>query len=229
MPTFGAFGAWPLKFGSRPNRVKVLYDALNQARGTAYDTSDDSNVTAETYAEAVMLDVAWSINKRLAYQWDPVRMTDLVPRWEAIFDLHPSVTDSDPARRGALQAKFLALTGRPSLEDVVSAMLGDSFVDIEYTPLAQAYQRWPDNGFQNDWISHTAHILIRVQYGPTQTDAEFLRLMAKMNEELRNLLPAFITFDWGMYAENGLDGFWLDDPLGAGPPPFNLDYEVFDS
>lgn len=228
MPTFGGFGGFPLKFGGGNNHRRTLYDALNQARGTAYDTTDDSNVTADTYAQAIALEAVWSANRKMANQWDPRRMTDFIPRWEAIFDIHPSASDSLNARRAVLSAKFRALAGQQTLTDIVSAMLGGSFVGVEYTPIAQAYMRWPENGYPTDWISHTAHILIRVQFAQGQTENEFLRLMAQLDRFLRDYLPAYTTWDWGMFAENGLDGFYLDDPLGAGPPPANLGYETFD-
>lgn len=227
MPTFGGFGGWPRRYGGGESPVETIYNSLNQARGTAYDTSDESNVTAETYAHAVVLAAVWAGNRRVAHAWDPYRMTDLIPRWEVIFGVRPSINASDNARRRVLQSKFRALANQLTLQDAVSDLIGDCLVQIEYTPLALAYQRWQVNSPTDDWISDTAHILIRVQYTSGQIDSDFLRLMAQMDSMLRQMLPAYTTWDWAMYAEDGTDNFYLDDPVGSGPPPNNLNYESF--
>lgn len=229
MPMFGGFTPWPLRFGGGEPNLRALYESLNLSLGPAYDTSDLSNVTAETMAEARALDAVWSANRRMSLQWDPERMTDFMERWETIFGLRPGVSDSIAERRTILQAKFLALIGPSSLEDSVTLLLGASFVEVVRTSLADAYQRWPENGYPDDWISNTAHILIRVQYANNQTEAEFLKLMAKLGLMLDDLLPAWTSWDWGAFNEAGAEGFFLDDPLGAGPPPYNLNYETFDS
>lgn len=226
MPTFGGFGGWPRRFGGGRSRVQTIYESLNAARGSAYDTTDSSNVTAETYAQAVALAAAWSNNRRAALQTDPKRMSDFIPRWEAILDLHPSPADSVADRRSAILAKFLAWAGQAAFEDVVAAIMGTSLVDIEYTPIASAYQRWPENGYPNSWISHTAHIVIRVQFAANQSQQELLHVLGRLDRTLADFLPAYTTWDWAMFAENGEDAFFLDDPLGAGPPPNNLNWET---
>jgi hypothetical protein len=213
--------------GGEPN-VRALYESLNLSLGPAYDTSDLSNVTAETMAEARALDAVYSANRRMALQWDPRRMTDFMSRWETIFGLHPGRNDTIPERRAILDAKFLALIGPATLEDTVVPLLGDSFVEVIRTTLAEAYQRWPENGFPNDWVSHTAHILIRVQYAANQTESAFLKLMATLGRVLDDLLPSWCDWEWGTFDEGGIEGFFLDEPIGLGPPPYNLNYETFD-
>lgn len=222
MPFFGGFSPFPLRFGGGKTRVQAIYEALNESLGTAYDTSDTSNVTAETMAEARALAAVWSANRRLSLQWDPARMTDFVSRWEKIFDLHPATTDSMNDRRDALRAKFLALAGPSTVSDACAALLGDSFVGIETTPLASALIRWPANGYASEWRSSVAHILVRVQIASNQTLAEFIKLMGKLTLMLDDLLPAATTFDWATFADNGGDGFYLDED-------HNLNFESFDS
>lgn len=219
MPTFGGFSPFPMRFGGGVPRVKTLYDSLNQARGTAYDISDASNVTAETMAEARALNAVWSANRRMALQWDPSRMTDFVARWEAIFDLHPGPNDSDVARRAALGAKFAALIGPDALLDIVTLLAGANLVGIEFTSLTDAQVRWPENGYPTSWTSNTAHILIRVRFTANQTLAEFWDMRATVSKALNDLLPSWTTFDIGTYRPDGVsNGFFLDER--------NLNYEV---
>lgn len=219
MPTFGGFSPFPLRFGGGKPRLKTLYEALNQARGTAYDTSDASNVTAETMAEARALDAAWSSNRKMALQTDPARMTDFMPRWEAILDVHPLPTDSIASRRAVLRAKFLALGGPAILHDAVVALTGASFIGIVYTAVADAVPRWPANGFPNNWTSNAVHIVIHVQFAPNQTNAQFWDMRAALNKFLQDFLPVWVTWDVGIRDSHGTFCFYLDEQ--------NLDLELF--
>jgi hypothetical protein len=219
MGTFGGFSPFPLRFGGGKRRLEVLYDSLNQSLGSGYDTSDSSNVTAETMAEARALDAVYSGNVRMALQTDPRRMTDFLPRWEAIFDVHPHRTDSDNARRAVQQAKFLALAGPQLLEDAVVALTGASFIGIEFTALTDAVPRWPVNGFPNNWTSNVAHIVIRVRFAPNQTNGDFWRMRMNLVKFINDFLPAWTTFDIGIRDSHGTDCFYLDEP--------DLDLETF--
>lgn len=216
----GGFSPLPWKLGGGVPRLKVLYDSLNQSLGTAYDTSDASNVTAETMAEARALHAVWSSNRRLALQTDPNRMTDFMARWEKILDLHPNPTASDVVRRRAIAAKVLAWIGPSSLDDVVAAIAGASFIGIEYTPLADDQARWPENGYPNSWTSNTAHIIVRVKISANQTMAEFWDMRATLTHTLNDLLPVYTTFDIATFRPDGVSrGFFLDER--------NLNYETF--
>lgn len=228
MGNLGGFGMLPIRLGGGETDVESIYRSLNESKGSAYDTSDASNVTAETMAEARAIAAVYRSNARMSYQWDAKRMYDFIPRWEKIFNIHPGPTASVPSRRAALGVKFLALVGHASLSDTVQAIIGDCFVSIVYTSLDEAYMRWPGNGYPNDFLSNTAHILIKVQFSANQTQAEFWDLMARMSQQLRDQLPVWTTFDWGMDAEAGGEGFYLDDPIAGGPPPTNLNYELLD-
>lgn len=210
----------------QPSPVDTIYKSLNQALGTAYDTSDTSPVTAETKAEARILAATWRNNRRMALQWDPRYMTDFIPRWEAIFGIHPAHGSSDSARRTVLQARFKLLAGRSSFTDLATSLLGSNLVAIERGDLSNNYLRWPDNGFPNDWISHTAHILVRVQFLGGQTEISMLKLVGAARAVLEDAMPAWCTLDFATFAEDGSSRFILDDPNGAGPPPHNLNWEA---
>lgn len=220
MSKLGGFSPLPMRLGGGQTRVETLYKSLNESLGTAYDVSDESNVTAETMAEARALDAVWSSNRRMSLQWDPRRMTDFLSRWEKIFAVAPSPGDSDNARRAVLQGKFLALIGPSTLEDVVMPIASASFVGIEYTELVDAVPKWPGNSFPDEWHSNVAHIVIRVKFTANQTLAEFWRMKSKLTAFLNDYLPAWVTFDIAIFREStGLSGFYLDER--------NLDFETF--
>lgn len=97
----------PERFGANRGRtLEVVLHALLAARGAALETSSTSTVAyAECLALARAINEAWETNQRLANQWDPLRCTDFLPRWEAIYGLRPSAGDSLQARRTALAAR----------------------------------------------------------------------------------------------------------------------------
>jgi hypothetical protein len=215
----GGFAHLPVRLGGGEPRVETIYNSLNQARGTAYDTTDESNVTAETLAQARAIDAAWGANERMSLQTDPRRMSDFLSRWEKILRLHPGPDDTVVARRSAVQVKFLAWIGPAGLEDLVAEIAGDSFIGIELTALADSVPRWPPNGYPNNFTSNCAHILVRVRFGANQTMAEFWDMRARLSRTLADFLPAHMTFDIGTYRVGGGTGFFLDER--------NLNYSTF--
>ena len=225
MPNLGGYCPLPLRLGGGESTVRVIYESLNNGLGSAYDTTDASTVTAETSADARTIEALWSANARLTNQWDPRRMTDFIGRWEKIFALVPAVDDSDNTRRTRLAAKFQALGGPlyATTELICSTILGDAYIGVEYTSLADSHSNWPGGTPpQPDmWSSTVAHILVRVEQPANATVVEFLGLLNETMAFLGDFLPAWVTFDWGLYADNDTNGFYLDEN--------NLDYQTFDA
>lgn len=223
MANFGGMSPLPLRLGGGSHRrLEAIYNSINQALGTAYDISDDSNVTAETMAEARLIEWLWSSNQRLANQMDPPRMTDFLPRWEGILGVPPRRGDTDQTRRSHVAAK-LAASGNPNeqgVNEVVSALLGALLLAVEYTPLASANTHWAGTGEPTLWSSSVAHILVRVTKPTNMADQDFFVTMASVITALDDFAPAWSTFDWGVFAVNGLRGFYFDE--------HNLDVETFD-
>lgn len=208
----------PWSLGGGIEQVRVIFEALNHARGSLYDTTDGSNVTAQTAAEARSLRAIWSANRRMAHAADPLRIpAELLPRWEKILSLHPAPGATDVERRRAIKAKFITWIGPTTTDDLCAAILGDSFIAVERTALVDAYQRWPFNGFPDDWISNTAHIVIRVVRGANQSLAEFWNMRARLTQALNDFLPSWTTFDIAI--ESTGNCFRLDEP--------NLNLETF--
>lgn len=224
MAGVGGFSPLPLRLGGGISRVETIYRSLCAGRGTAYDTSDSSNVVPEIMAEARAIEALWSANRRLSLQWDPMRMTDFLGRWEAIFAVKPSKADTLLARRLRLVPKFRALIGpiQSTVADVASSLLGASFIAVEYTDLAHAHTGWPGGSPPDPaaWFSTICHLVIRVKQTGGQTFAEFVKLLGIARAELRNLLPVYTTFDFGVFNSGGVGGFLLDER--------DLDLETFD-
>lgn len=72
-----------------------------------------------------------------------------------------------------------------------------------------------------DWSSSTAYILILVQQPDTMTDDEFYKIVGDIDGLLEDILPVWVTFNWGRANSLGEAGFILDDE-------HNLDNEFFD-
>lgn len=225
---FGARNPFPLRLGGGKSTQQSIYESLNAGLGTAFDTTDESTVTAETSADARAIAAVWSANRRLANQWDPRRMTDMLARWEDIFSIRPGRNDSANRRREVVTTRFLALGGDSfgTLDEICELLLGDVFIQLERTSLADANTDWPGGTpSQLDmWASSVAHLLIRVVRpqdldGITKTEM-FERLRQAM-DFLRNYIASWCTIDWGWNADNDTPGFYLDEDG-------NLDGQTFD-
>lgn len=239
--------------GGRPVRGRIL-DSLNQQRGTAYDTSQASPVYAENLAFARAIAEVWANNERLANQWDPLRMTDFLPRWEAIYGLYPSPSDTLVDRRKRVAAAVARVAQFPTYQNVVDtlrAALGNVFVSITHTgtgaanptvvaggavtsPSGPANVVWVGLGNTTstvDWYSNVAHVLVQVQQPAGMLDVDFYSAAGKIFPILDSLLPAWVTFDWYRVCHSNATatGFYLDgDPVYSGSNTYvNLDNEAF--
>lgn len=224
---YGARHTYPRRYGGGKSTSQVIYESLNFALGTAFDTTDASTVTAETSADARTIAGLWSANARLANQWDPRRMTDMVPRWEKIMAIRPRTGDSMNRRRARLVARFLALGGDTfgTLDEICEAILGDVFIQLERTPLANANIAWPGGtpAEPTKWASSVAHLLVRVVRPQDLGSITRVEMFARLNELmvfLRDYLASWCTADFGWNANNDTRGFYLDEDN-------NLDGQTF--
>lgn len=225
---FGGRNPFPFRLGGGKSTQQAIYESLNMGLGTAFDTSDGSTVTAETSADARAIAAIWSANRRLQNQFDPRRMTDMVPRWEGIFAVRPSTEDSANMRRGRLVLKFQALGGPlfATLDEICTSLLGSLFVSLERTSLADAHTNWPGGSPSNltRWDSTVAHLLVRVvRYDAIvgMTRQEMFDRLREMMAFMRDFTAAFMETDWAWDGTGGA-GFYLDED-------WNLDGEAFDS
>lgn len=224
-----ALGGWnplPFRLGGGKSTQRAIYESLNAGLGTAFDTTDESTVAAETTADAFAIAALWRANKRLSNEWDPRRMTDMLGRAEDIFDVRPGANDSNNRRRAVLQAKFLRLGGDAfgTLDELCELLLGDVFIQLERTALADSHSNWPGGtpSVLDRWDSTVAHLLVRVErYDNVDiTLTEFLDRLRKMMTEMRDYTSAWTETDWAWDGTGGA-GFYLDED-------WNLDGEAFD-
>jgi hypothetical protein len=245
--SYGGYHPYPRRFGGQRHDGKpllqVVHESLNAQRGAAFDTDDGTSVAAienMAYARAITYD-GWELNRRLGMQWDARRVTDTLPRWEAIFKIRPAPGASERERREVLAsrwARFGGVTNHSRLVTELSTALGDYFVAVEYISLANAVVHVPDGTYPwgtvapgVPWYSTVAHLLVRLQKPTGATEAQFYEAAGKVVTILDPIVSSFVTFDWyrapeGYAAINvvggpSAGGFYFD-------AEHNLDNNVFD-
>jgi hypothetical protein len=231
VPFFGGSCPFPLRFGGGTPTIKTIATSLAAGLGTAYDTVDPSSLAyVEIQAEARVIAAAWRQNERFANQWDPKRMTDFLPRWEAIFQLPPAPTDTLSKRRARVGVA-MARAGYANDGTVYAtcmSYLGAAFLGIITTPSSSALV-WTPSGWpmgnhpvlatDPDWFSNVAHIVVLTTQPSNMDDETYYATKASVIPALDAILPADVTFD---VLRDGPGGwlFRLDDP-------HNLDNERF--
>ena len=212
---FGGFHPYPRRFAGGKPQIKVVHDSLNAQRGTAYDaTNSETTVWLENHAiaRAITFD-GWGTNTRLANQRDPLRMTDMLPRWERIFKIVPSPSASDAARRLVVLRRFERFgktSNHARLTTALAEQLGDFFVAVEYIPLAVANVNVPDGtypwGTPNalvPWSSTVAHVLVLLQKPTGASEGQFYEEAGKVKPLLDPIMPAWCTISWYRAPELG--------------------------
>ena len=240
---YGGYHPYPRRFGGGKPALEVCHTSLNERRGTGIDATDpNSNAWLEdmAIARAIVFD-GWECNQRLANQWDPRRVTDMLSRWETVFAISPDPAARDVERRAVLTDRWQRI-GRPvnhgTLVAVLTAALGSFFVAVEYISKLNAIVHVPDNTYPWGtvvdgvrWSSTSAHVLVRLQKPTGASEADFYKAAGKVVQVLDPMLPAWDTVDWYRASSCGLPinvpggpsaaGFYLDCPA-------NLDNQVFD-
>lgn len=242
----GGFHPYPRRFGGSRHSGKplteVVYESLNAQRGAAFDTDDGTSIAAvenKAYARAIACD-GWELNARLGHQWDALRTTDMLSRWEKIFGINPPPNASDNERRAVLLdrwGRFGGTTNHARIVTALQAAIPNYFVAVEYISLANAVVHVPDGSYPwgtvaagVTWTSTVAHILILLQKPAGATEAQFYEAAGKVYTTLDPIISAFVTFAWYRAPSIGTPinvtggpsqgGFYLDNPA-------NLDNNVF--
>lgn len=238
---FGGYHPYPRRFGGGKPRLRVLHESINSQRGTALDTTDRTSVVwIENMAFARAINAAWSTNQRLAHQWDPQRMTDMLSRWEKIIRVPILASTTDAARRRTLLTRFRRigrLANHARLLTELSEAIGEPFVSVEYISLANAVVHVPDGLYPwgtvatgSPWYSTTALILVRLQKPNGYTEGDFYEAAAKVAPILDAITPSWASWSWYRAPEStpveviggpSAGGFYLDDE-------HNLDNNCFD-
>lgn len=241
---YGGYSPYPRRFGGGRPRLRIIHDALNAARGTAIDASNPDTVAwveNMAHARAICFD-GYGTNDRLALQWDPDRMTDMLPRWERILKIVPSPTATDAERRRVVKRRWQRFIEAAALHSQIvsrlQAELPDVFVAVEYISIDNAVVHVPDASYPwgtvvagFPWYSTVAHVLVLLQKPEGYKESDFYAAASKLGPVLDPLLPAWCTWDWYRKPSAGPSisvdggpsqgGIYLDNDA-------NLDNNVFD-
>jgi uncharacterized protein YmfQ (DUF2313 family) len=239
---FGGYHPYPRRFGGGKPTLQTFHESLNAQRGTALDAANSSTtVWLEDLAlmRAVVFD-GWQTNQRLAHQWDPRRMTDMLERWEQLLKLRPPANTSDKDRRDVILDRFERFAGvanHAKLIKYLEAAVGEVFVGVEYISAANAKVTVPDGTYPwgsvvagAPWSSTVAHILVLLQTPAGYTEAQFYEAAARVGPIVDAVAPAWAAFDWYraplstpiiVIGGPSRAGFYLDDE-------HNLDNNVLD-
>jgi len=232
---YGGYAPFPKRFGGGRPRLRLVHETLNAARGTAVDASDPDNVAwveNMAYARAITFD-GYGLNERLGNQWNPDRMTDMLPRWEAIFGIRPAPDATAKSRRDVLRKRFRRFLDATALHtrivQTLKAELGDVFVQIEYISYANAVINVPDSSYPwgtvnaaAPWSSTTAVMLVLCQKPAGYSEGDYYAALARATPALDAIMPAWMKF----YLYRGPQtypavnvsggpsrgGFYFDDP-----------------
>jgi hypothetical protein len=241
---YGGFAPYPRRFGGGRPRLRIVHDALNAARGTALDASDSSTIAwveNMAYARAITFD-GYGTNDRLALQWDPDRMTDMLPRWEKIFGIAPAPSATAADRRAEVRKRWRRFLEASALHSrlltKLTSELGAVFSSIEYIDVSVATIYVPDATYPwgtvqpgVPWRSTVAHILVLLVKPDGYSEADFFAAAAKVHPAVDSLLPAWVALDWyrrpasapiNVSGGPSQAGFYLDDPN-------NLDTNLLDT
>jgi len=231
VPFAGGLSPSPERGGGGIPTLQRIIESLGSQLGSAYDITTTSGlvyIELEAYARAIW--GAWQDNERLGNQWQASRMSDFLPRWEAIYAIVPSPTDTLPARRARI-AVLQARAGQANqqvLTDSLNGLLGSVLVTIVNGNSATANvwtpSTWPfgqhDPSNAVDWYSTVAFVAIQVTKPTGWSEGDLYTAIAGIGPVLDSALPAWVTWTWFRQDIHGSPGFFLDE--GG-----NLDNEAF--
>jgi uncharacterized protein YmfQ (DUF2313 family) len=190
-----AYRFFPLRFGSaRDSDVEILHQALNAARGTAYNTEPGTAVWVENLAIARALSDLYAHNRRHANQAIPNKMSTALTRWERILGL-PRTSDTDALRRARIAAKLRLFHNPPinsTLTNFLTEMLGAFFVEIVHTSPSEASSNDGSDGY-GLWYSSVYSLAIRVYQPAGYSDQVFYDRVNSIRNFLDDYLPAHVT------------------------------------
>jgi hypothetical protein len=204
---------------SNRSDLQQIASSLLAQRGNAITTQVGSIMWVETQAWARAIYNIWAVNQKMAYQFDPDKMTDFLPRWNAIMGLAALPTDTIQTQQARIAARFAAINNNPDTQavtDLLEGALGITFlallnVNAEYSAAEEAvgvkpaYVQFPGgtsitggttNVGNGPWLSCIQELFIEVTNPPTFTNNQFYSTVNTIFPILGQYLPAYDTFDW---------------------------------
>lgn len=201
MPAFGRYNQFPLKLGGGRSNFEVEHAALLDALADLYDPSESTTSWIELYAQARVVAMIWSINRRLANQAIPMKMIDMLPSWEEVCRLRPADGDPVHARRARVAAKLRGVADNTltGLTDSCAALLGTAFVELRTVAPGKEVVYWPGQypgppGYE--WSSNRCTFAVVVKQGALD-NVSFKSLVERTYQMLDAMAPAWMTFQVG--------------------------------
>ena len=227
MSCLGGFGPFPRRFGASSGRaLEAILNSILSSLGTAYDTSPGTAVWVKAMALARAIWAAHEQNRKLGNQFDPQRVTDMLPRWEAIFGINPAPGATVVDRRAELTRRWKRIGRMPVLGNVIKTLqeiAPNTFASLVFTSSSAsgvqtntyvAVDISPQGGINvvgtGMWGSSVHHVAIKTTC-PSWMKVNGLPGPAFYTEVggifgvLKNMLPSWVTFGW-----------FLDDPHSDG-------------
>ena len=232
----GGFFPGPWRTGpSKGATLEGLCNSLLAARGTTFDQVDrNTAVFVEVMAQARVLWDAWETLRRATLQWDPDRMTDFLPRWEAIFRISVPPGASKRARRAMVKRRFQQIGIKANvggLNAILSQIFPDIFVtivnDTTATAVSHTYFNVTVPGGvtivgDGRWNSSIHVISVQVQQPGWMSDAAFYAQAAQLLQWVDPVLPSWCDIHWFRFSSADAIGFLLDDPHNLDNEGMNL-------
>lgn len=201
--------------------LQQISSSLLAQRGDAITTQVGSVIWVETQAWARAIYHIWAYNQKAANQFDPNKMTDLLPRWESMMGLSALPGDTIAQRQARIAARFRLINKMPTTQDITDLLmsaLGPTFVELINIRQDQAYAQYPGgtpivggitNTVNGPWYSTIQHIFVETIHPPSYTDNQFYATVNQIIPLLNPLLPSYDTFDWfwDSFSDDGYASF----------------------
>jgi hypothetical protein len=187
---------FPWRFGGADKTLDQEHQALLDALAPGWDVSSDTELFAETGADAMAVTMIWVINRRFGNAFIPTRMLDLLESYEQACHLRPKKSDSRRKRRSALSAKLRGLAGH-TLDDIAAAAenaAGPSFVALVAPATASIVSYFPGVNPAppgQEFSSTRATVAIHLNAAGL-SDINFRLLVADVENAIDAIKPAWL-------------------------------------
>lgn len=209
MSEFGLYGLFPFDFGGVESVVQIEHQALLDSLAPGWDTGEDTELYAETYAEAVAISAIWAVNRRLESWFIPSAMMESLRVWEESTGLRPNPSQEDISRRNAVAGRLRGLISNSigDIEEAARSVLGQRFDGLIVVDPANDIVFWPGQnpgppGFE--WSSNRARFGIRIERTGL-SDTAYADVRSQLFAVLSGMAPAWMNFQIGVG-----DGFTIN-------------------
>ena len=120
-----ACGLYSYQFCGGPGQnttFQMMHQTLNEARGTAYNTSPGTIVWCENYALASAITGVWTLMDHFKAELVPSTSVEFLPRWEHIYGISSNPNATIQQRQMTLAGKMAQWSQPPTLTNVTTTL-----------------------------------------------------------------------------------------------------------